>query len=124
MVKNQKMNRGTQTQKMNRGTQSPVEPWSKRKMNKGTQSPGEPWCKVRRWTGVHSHRVNRGKESEDEQGYTVYGVSQIHKNTLSETEKYALDYTAIYNERATFLNISKKTSNSARCPLKLHLTLA
>ena len=39
------------------------------------------------------------------QGYTVYGVSQIHKNTLSETEKYPLSYTAIYDETATFLNI-------------------
>ena len=49
--------------------------------------------------------MNRGKKSEDEQGYTVYDVSQIHKNTLSETEKYPLSYTAIYDETATFLNI-------------------
>ena len=39
------------------------------------------------------------------QEYTVYGVSQIHKNTLSEPEKYPLNYTAIYDETATFLNI-------------------
>ena len=32
-------------------------------------------------------------------------VSQIHENTLSETEKYPLSYTAIYEETATFLNI-------------------
>ena len=32
-------------------------------------------------------------------------VSQIHKNTLSEAEKYPLNYTAIYDETATFLNI-------------------
>ena len=32
-------------------------------------------------------------------------VSQIHKNTLSEAEKYPLNYTAIYDEAATFLNI-------------------
>ena len=49
--------------------------------------------------------MNRGKKSEDEQGYTVYGVSQIHKNTLSEPEKYPLNYTAIYDETATFLQI-------------------
>ena len=34
-----------------------------------------------------------------------YGVSQIHKNTLSETEKYPLNYTATYDETATFLDI-------------------
>ena len=55
--------------------------------------------------GVHSHRENRGKKSEDEQGYTVYGVSRIHKNTPSEAEKYPLNHTAIYDEAATFLNI-------------------
>ena len=49
--------------------------------------------------------MNRGKKSEDGQGYTVYDVSQIHKNTLSETEKYPLSYTAIYNETTTFRNI-------------------
>ena len=49
--------------------------------------------------------MNRGKKSEDEQGYTVYGVSRIHKNTLSETEKYPLNYTAIYDETTTFRNI-------------------
>ena len=49
--------------------------------------------------------MNRGKKSEDEQGYTVYDVSQIHKNTLSETEKYPLSYTAIYDETTTFRNI-------------------
>ena len=49
--------------------------------------------------------MNRGKISEDEQGYTVYDVSRIHENTLSETEKYPLNYTAIYDETATFLNI-------------------
>ena len=49
--------------------------------------------------------MNRGEKSEDEQGYTVYDVSQIHKNTLSETEKYPLNYTAIYDETATFLHI-------------------
>ena len=42
---------------------------------------------------------------EDEQGYTVYDVSRIHKNTLSETEKYPLNYTAIFDETVTFLNI-------------------
>ena len=49
--------------------------------------------------------MNRGEKSEDEQGYTVYDVSRIHKNTLSEPEKYPLNYTAIYDETATFLNI-------------------
>ena len=49
--------------------------------------------------------MNPGEKSEDEQGYTVYDVSRIHKNTLSETEKYPLNYTPIYNETATFLNI-------------------
>ena len=49
--------------------------------------------------------MNRGKKSEDEQGYTVYGVSRIHKNTLSEAEKYPLSYTAIYDETVTSLNI-------------------
>ena len=49
--------------------------------------------------------MNRDKKSEDEQGYTVYGVSRIHKNTTSEAEKYPLNYTAIYDETATFLNI-------------------
>ena len=49
--------------------------------------------------------MNLGNESEDEQGYTVYGVSRIHKNTLSEAEKYPLYYTAIYDEAATFLSI-------------------
>ena len=49
--------------------------------------------------------MNRGKKSEDEQGYTVYDVSQIHENTLSENEKHPLNYTAIYDETATFLNI-------------------
>ena len=49
--------------------------------------------------------MNRGKKSEDEQGYTVYDVSQIHENTLSETKRYPLNYTAIYDETATFLNI-------------------
>ena len=49
--------------------------------------------------------MNRGKKSEDEQEYTVYDVSRIHKNTLSETEKYPLSYTAIYDETATFRNI-------------------
>ena len=53
----------------------------------------------------YSHRVNRGKESEDEQGNTVYGVSQIHKNTLLEAEKYPLNYTTISDETTTFLNI-------------------
>ena len=51
------------------------------------------------------HRVNRGKKSEDEQGYTVYGVSQIHKNTLSETEKHPLYHTAIYDETVIFLDM-------------------
>ena len=55
-------------------------------MNRGEKSEDEQ---------DYSHRVNRGKESGDEQRYTVYGVSQIHKNTLSETEKYPLNYTAI-----------------------------
>ena len=32
-------------------------------------------------------------------------VSQIHKNTLSETEKYPLNYTAIYDDTGTLLNI-------------------
>ena len=49
--------------------------------------------------------MNRGEKSEDEQGYTVYDVSRIHKNTLSETEKYPLSYTAIYDETSTFRNI-------------------
>ena len=49
--------------------------------------------------------MNRGQKSEDEQGYTVYGVSQIHKNTLSEAEKYPLNYTTIYDETVTFLYI-------------------
>ena len=49
--------------------------------------------------------MNRGKKSEDEQGYTVYDVSQIHKNTLWEAEKYPLNCTAIYDETGTFLNI-------------------
>ena len=49
--------------------------------------------------------MNRGKKSEDEQGYTVYDVSRIHKNTLSEAEKYPLSYTAIYDEAGTFRNI-------------------
>ena len=49
--------------------------------------------------------MNRDEKSEDEQGYTVYDVSRIHKDTLSETEKYPLNYTAIYDETATFLNI-------------------
>ena len=65
-------------------------------MNRGEKSEDEQG---------YSHRVNRGKESEDEQGYTVYGVSRIHKNTLSEAEKHPLNYTAIYDETATFLNI-------------------
>ena len=69
--------------------------------------------------------MNRGKTSEDEQGYTVYDVSRIHKNTLSEAEKYPLNYTAIYDETATFLNIClEKTTNSERCPLKSLLSLA
>ena len=58
------------------------------KMNRGTQSSGEPWSKVR-----------------SEQGYTVYGVSQIHKNTLSEAEKHPPYHTAIYDEAVTFLDI-------------------
>ena len=49
--------------------------------------------------------MNRGEKSEDEQGYTVYGVSQIHKNTLSEAEKRPLNNTAIYDETVTFLYI-------------------
>ena len=49
--------------------------------------------------------MNRGQKSEDEQGYTVYDVSQVHNNTLSEAEKYLLSYTAIYDETATFLDI-------------------
>ena len=49
--------------------------------------------------------MNRDEKSEDEQGYTLYDVSRNHKNTLSETEKYPLDYTAIYAETATFLYI-------------------
>ena len=49
--------------------------------------------------------MNRGQKSEDEQGYTVYGVSQVHKNTLSEAEKHPLNYTAIYDETVTFLYI-------------------
>ena len=49
--------------------------------------------------------MNRGQKSEDEQGYTVYDVNRIHKNTLSETEKYPLSYTAICDETATFRNI-------------------
>ena len=49
--------------------------------------------------------MNRGKKSEDEQGYAVYDESRIHKNTLWETERYPLNYTAIYDETATFLNI-------------------
>ena len=49
--------------------------------------------------------MNLGNESEDEQGYTVYGVRQIHKNTLSEAEKHPLNYTAIYDETTTFRNI-------------------
>ena len=60
--------------------------------------------------------MNRGKISEDEQGYTVYDVSRIHKNTLSEAEKYPLNYTAIYDETATFLNIlvrKQRTLNGA-----------
>ena len=32
-------------------------------------------------------------------------VSQIHKNTLSETEKHPLSESAIYDETVTFLNI-------------------
>ena len=39
------------------------------------------------------------------QEYTVYGVSQIHKNILSQAEKYPLYYTAIYEETVTLLNI-------------------
>ena len=54
---------------------------------------------------VKNHKVNRGQKSEDEQGYTVYGVSQVHKNTLSEAEKHPLSYTAIYDETVTFLYI-------------------
>ena len=46
--------------------------------------------------------MNRGEKSEDEQGYTAYGVSQVHKNTLSEAEKHPLNYTAIYDETVTF----------------------
>ena len=49
--------------------------------------------------------MNRGEKSEGEQGYTVYDVSRVHKNTLSETEKHRLSYTAICDETATFLNI-------------------
>ena len=49
--------------------------------------------------------MNRGAKSEDEQGYTVYDVSRIHKNTLSEAEKHPLSYTAIYDETVTFLYI-------------------
>ena len=36
---------------------------------------------------------------------TLYGVSQIHENTLSETQKCPLNYTAVHYEAATFLNI-------------------
>ena len=69
--------------------------------------------------------MNRGKKkSEDEQGHTVYGVSQIHTNTLSEAEKHLLYYTAIYDEAVTFLNIRVRTPNSERCPLKSQLSLA
>ena len=49
--------------------------------------------------------MNRGKKSEDEEGYTVYDVSQIHENTLSEAEKHPLNYTAICDETTTFRNI-------------------
>ena len=49
--------------------------------------------------------MNRGQNSEDEQGYSVYGVSQIHENTLSEAEKQPLYHTAIYDETVTFLDI-------------------
>ena len=49
--------------------------------------------------------MNRGKKSEDEQGYTVYGISQVHKSTLSGIEKHPLNYTAIYHETVTFLFI-------------------
>ena len=45
--------------------------------------------------------MNPGNKSKDEQEYTVYGVSRIHKNTLSEAEKYPLNYTAIYDEMST-----------------------
>ena len=65
-------------------------------MNRGEKSEDEQ---------DYSHRVNRGQKSEDEQGYTLYDVSRIHKNTLSEPEKYPLNYTAVYHETATFLNI-------------------
>ena len=49
--------------------------------------------------------MNRGQKSEDEQGYTVHDASQVHKNTLSETEKHPLSYAAIYDETVTFLYI-------------------
>ena len=49
--------------------------------------------------------MNLGNESEDEQGYTVYGVRRIHKNTLSETEKHPLSESAIYDETVTFQSI-------------------
>ena len=49
--------------------------------------------------------MNRGEKSEDEQGYTVYDVSQIHENPLSEAEKHPLNYTAIYDETVTYLYI-------------------
>ena len=35
----------------------------------------------------------------------LYRVSQIYENILWETERYPLNYTAIYDETATFLNI-------------------
>ena len=46
--------------------------------------------------------MNRGQKSENEQGYTVYGISQVHKSTLSRIEKRPLNYTAIYYETVTF----------------------
>ena len=49
--------------------------------------------------------MNLGNESEDEQGYTVYGVSRIHKNTQSENEKHSLSESAIYDETVTSRNI-------------------
>ena len=52
-----------------------------------------------------------------------YGVSQIHKNSLSETEKYPLNYTTIYEETETFRNILVRQPNPERCHLKLQLTL-
>ena len=68
-------------------------------MNRGTQSPGEPWSKIRRWT--------------------VYGVSQIHENTLSEAEKYPLIIPLFTTKRQLFSISSWENNEFWTVPSKI-----